>query len=74
MTFEFKMDSEGQLTLDSAVYQALGAASACWDNLEGAGEFQSDRCKEVGDKLLALIRGRANNAVRLAIDVAKDML
>jgi hypothetical protein len=35
------------------VFQALGAASACWENLAGAGVFDSTRAKEVGDALLA---------------------
>lgn len=44
------------IPLEEAVFQALGAASACWDNLEGAGVFESDRAKAIGDALMARIR------------------
>lgn len=54
--FEFQPDEDGTLTLRSAVFQALGAASTCWDNLSGAGVFQSEKAQEVGDKLLAAIK------------------
>lgn len=47
--------------LETAVFESLGAASACWDNLEGAGVFQSERCKEVGDQLLERIKQEVGN-------------
>lgn len=37
----------------TAVFQALGAASACWENLAGAGVFDSTRCRDIGEALLA---------------------
>lgn len=42
-------------TLEEAVYLALGAASSCWDNLEGAGTFESERAGAVGRGLLKAI-------------------
>lgn len=39
--------------LAAAVFQALGSASMCWDNVGGAGVFLSDQAKWVGDGLLA---------------------
>lgn len=33
----------------SLITQAVGAGSACWAHLEGAGVFQSDRAIEVAD-------------------------
>lgn len=44
------------MDLEQAVFTALGAASSCWENLEGAGVFESDRCKNIGDQLIARIR------------------
>lgn len=38
--------------LREKIYQAVGAASACWENLEGAGVFESNRAKKVGDDLV----------------------
>lgn len=34
-----------------AVFLALGAASACWETLEGAGVFESDRAQQIGRAL-----------------------
>jgi hypothetical protein len=45
-------------TLKGAVYRAIGAASVCWKTLEGAGVFQSDRAKLIGEELLAEISSR----------------
>lgn len=36
----------------SAVFQALGAASVCWESPEKAGVFQSGRAKLIGDQLI----------------------
>ena len=44
--------------LDSAVMESLGSASACWENLSGAGVFESDRCAAIGDRLLELLAAR----------------
>lgn len=33
------------------LYVALGEASSCWENLEGAGVFESTRCGEIGERL-----------------------
>lgn len=43
-------------TLEEAVYISIGAASACWDNLRGAGTFESERAKTIADTLLELVR------------------
>lgn len=44
------------ISLESAVFQAIGAASVCWENLHGAGTFDSTKAKNIGDALLARIR------------------
>lgn len=44
--------------LETAVFEALGAASACWDNLEGAGVFESTRCKQIGEELLEYFKAK----------------
>lgn len=41
--------------LDEAVFTSLGAASVCWETMEGAGIFDSTRAKAVGDALLAYL-------------------
>ena len=40
----------------SAVFQALGSASMCWDSPEKAGVFHSDEAKAIGDGLIAFLR------------------
>ncbi len=33
------------------IFEALGEASACWSKLDGAGVFNSGKCKEIGENL-----------------------
>ncbi|QKY80338.1 MazG-like nucleotide pyrophosphohydrolase [Microbacterium phage Mercedes] len=42
--------------LSKMVFEALGAVSACWDNLAGAGTFESTRARQIGEELLDGIR------------------
>lgn len=59
MSFEFSLEDDGTLSLESAVFQALGAASACWENLSGAGVFQSEEAQEIGNVLVEAIKSGA---------------
>lgn len=59
-SFEFQVQENEKLTLQNAVFQALGAASVCWETPEGAGVFQSDRAKAIGDALVEFIRSQAS--------------
>jgi hypothetical protein len=40
------------VNFEEAIFQALGAASVCWDNIEKAGIFHSERAKFIGDQLI----------------------
>lgn len=42
--------------MESMIFQAIGAASMCWANPAGAGEFQSERAEEIGQALLTKVR------------------
>jgi hypothetical protein len=42
--------------LEAMVFEALGEASMCWETVEAAGTFQSEKCSEIGDRLVARIR------------------
>ena len=42
--------------LSTLVFEALGAASACWEDLSSAGEFQSDAARAIGDDLVDALR------------------
>lgn len=44
-------------SLETVVFESLGAVSACWDTLEGAGVFQSEKAKAIGDDLVTYIKG-----------------
>lgn len=48
-------DGGGPATLDEAVGQALGTASMCWENVAGAGEFDSTAAVEVFHGLMAYL-------------------
>lgn len=52
--FEFTREEDGSLSLESAVYQSLGAASTCWSEMP-TGIFDSTRAHEIGVKLLTLL-------------------
>lgn len=49
-------NERGEDPLQAVVFTALGAASVCWDNMAGAGVFDSDRAKEIGDAVVAWLR------------------
>lgn len=53
--FSFSLEHDGSLSLESAIFQALGAASVCWEKIEDAGIFQSEHAQEIGKALLAHI-------------------
>lgn len=56
MSFDFTPSTDAKtVDLHQAVFQALGAASVCWDTPEAAGTFHSDRAREIGDALIAYI-------------------
>lgn len=62
-------DQDTEIPLAEAVGQSLGAASSCWENLPGAGTFDSTRCGHIHDWLMAYlsdwgdkIRAEANEA------------
>jgi hypothetical protein len=52
--FEFNFGDDGP-NLGSAVFQALGAASTCWESMSGTGVF-NDVAREIGETLLEFIR------------------
>lgn len=55
-SFSFRREHDGSLSIESAVYQALGFASTCWQ--EGTnGVFQEDQASAAARALLELIRG-----------------
>ncbi len=41
--------------MESAIFQALGAASVCWESLENTGIFDSTRARQIGDELMELV-------------------
>lgn len=73
MTFEFDLEEDGTLPLETAVFQALGAASVCWDSMDGTGVFQSERAKEIGDALIAKIR-KDTHGPYLGLATTRDLL
>lgn len=62
--FEFTREHDGSLSLESAVFQALGYASVCWEPMDGTGVFQSEQAKDCGEKLLGFIRSPSWNPRR----------
>lgn len=54
--FEFHREDDGSLPIETAVFQALGAASMCWDRPAAAGVFHEDEATMIGNALLEEIR------------------
>lgn len=57
--FSFVYTADGQLDLESAVYQALGYASIAWSE-KPRGVFDSDGARDAGAKLIEFILAREN--------------
>jgi len=66
--FKFQPEHDGSLTVESAVYQALGAASMCWDRVgDEASVFDDTTARAIGEALLERITAAAQD-VREATD------
>ena len=50
--FDFDREHDGSLSKESAIFQAIGAASMCWEFSGKGGIFDSMRAKEIGDALI----------------------
>lgn len=50
------VDLSGAMTAEEAVFQALGAASMCWEDVAKAGVFKSRTATRIGNELLAWFR------------------
>ena len=73
--FKFQHEADGSLSLESAVYQALGYASVCWS--EGTrGIFEEGNARDAATQLLALISLRATEqpAALLGLATTGEML
>jgi hypothetical protein len=55
MTTESLLPETNQ-ALTHAIYEGVGAASACWDNLSGAGVFRDDQARQVAEHLLDRVK------------------
>lgn len=53
MSFEF--DKQKGQGIETFVYEAIGAASMCWEETP-RGVFNGERAKEIGDALMEEIR------------------
>lgn len=63
MSFEFSEMEGEEMTLDNYVFQALGAVSVCWEDIDKAGIFESERAREIGHALMAKIEELSECAV-----------
>lgn len=55
-------------SMDEAVHLAVGAASVCWESMEGTGVFQDDRAREIAEALLERIKDLAYEAYMAACE------
>lgn len=54
-TIAAEAEAKGENPLAVVIFQALGAASACWEHLDTAGIFESDRARDIGVDLLVYV-------------------
>ena len=62
--------------LDQSIYEAIGAASACWETLEHAGVYQSEDALDIGRQLQLRIEREIQEAcesVRTELEGLKKM-
>lgn len=57
---EFEFDEREDADLASYVFQALGAASMCWNPRPSTAVFDSTQAKEIGEALLKKIKEFTN--------------
>ena len=43
-------------SVETAVFEALGAVSVCWETPEGAGVFNSTRARQIGEELMTFLQ------------------
>lgn len=60
--WDFIYEPDGTMSIEDAVFQALGGASACWTNLVSAGIFESDHARHIGLKLIEVIEQHIEEA------------
>lgn len=61
-------------TLEEVVGQAVGAASVCWESMEGTGIFQEDRARQIVDDVVGWVNKnyiRVNQNPSAEIDLAR---
>lgn len=51
-------DWTAETDIETAVGEAIGAASVCWENMSGTGIFDSTRAKQIVDELVDHIRSK----------------
>lgn len=74
-SFSFLTRAGEELATEEAVFQALGAVSACWSDLSGAGNFQSSRADVIGEALMAFLKSKqpsADNDLDLDLDLLEQ--
>jgi hypothetical protein len=54
------------------IFEDLGAASACWSNLNGAGEFQSQAAARIGSQLCIYLSGVIGEEIARAVKEARE--
>lgn len=55
--------------LELAVYQAVGTASMCWENVDRAGVFDEDAARWVASGLVAYLRAHPSVALAALGDI-----
>lgn len=52
-------EAEGRDPVSAVIFQALGFASKCWEDMSGTGVFQDGEAKAAGDSVVEWLRSPA---------------
>ena len=58
--------------LSRLIFEAVGFASMCWDNVEGAGVFESHEAVRCGEELMEALRAHERQPATLHAIPTKD--
>ncbi len=71
MPFDFNFGDDGP-SIRSAVFQALGFASTCWDSMSHTGVFKSNDVSQAGDKLVEFINQWQSDVIDAYLKKQRD--
>lgn len=61
------------LTLQAAVYTALGSSASCWTDVDHAGSFLASECARIGEQLMSRVETEVTEMVAVAMKAGSEL-